>query len=131
MNDEQKQMEFLRKKLNEFPELKPLMDKLLNIDGKFIVSVPEPDLKKILAYGKRVDDYKVIFKPMIPCHCHNNVIKLCLEGKGRMATGWALSDDGLWRQHSWLVKDKTIIETTESRKRYFGIILNSKVYKTR
>ena len=39
-------------------------------------------------------------------------------------TGYALSDDGLWRQHSWgLLTDDRVVETTVARLRYFGAIL--------
>jgi hypothetical protein len=41
----------------------------------------------------------------------------------KITTGWALSDDGLWRQHSWILRGKTVIETTETRVRYFGVTL--------
>lgn len=40
-----------------------------------------------------------------------------------IATGYALSGDGLWRQHSWGVLRDGIFETTETRLKYFGIVL--------
>ena len=36
-------------------------------------------------------------------------------------TGYALSDDGLWRQHTWGLLRNGVLETTEVRLRYFGI----------
>ena len=47
-------------------------------------------------------------------------------------TGYALSDDGMWRQHSWCIcdageeyiEDSIIIETTEKRLAYFGFIMD-------
>jgi hypothetical protein len=47
----------------------------------------------------------------------------------RIVTGYALSDDGLWRQHSWLhdtagFRRRHTIETTERRIRYFGVWLD-------
>ena len=48
--------------------------------------------------------------------------------KCQIATGYALSADGCWRQHSWVVQPLTtkyrIWETTEKRIAYFGFILN-------
>jgi len=38
-------------------------------------------------------------------------------------TGWALSNDGIWRQHTWLLKGKAIVETTSPREKYYGFVL--------
>jgi hypothetical protein len=43
-----------------------------------------------------------------------------------IATGYALSDDGLWRQHSWDVLRDGILETTKARQKYFGILRQGK-----
>jgi hypothetical protein len=40
-----------------------------------------------------------------------------------IGTGYALSADGLWRQHSWGVRRQGILETTAPREKYFGILL--------
>jgi hypothetical protein len=64
--------------------------------------------------------------------CHSNVAHYWDENRERLAiaTGYALSKDGLWRQHSWLLQKKVsaeqcrILETTVNREKYFGIILN-------
>jgi len=58
--------------------------------------------------------------------CHENVAELWLEkatGVSDIGIGYALSEDGLWRQHSWAVQKTDIIETTEERVKYFGILL--------
>jgi hypothetical protein len=57
--------------------------------------------------------------------CHENVSELWLEQKSRLVgigVGYALSGE-LWRQHSWGVRDSDIVETTNSRTRYFGRVL--------
>jgi hypothetical protein len=69
-----------------------------------------------------------------PHRCHSNSAELWVANKNNpdekvlLATGYALSKDGLWRQHSWLVRIKPranqIIETTEKRIAYFGYLLN-------
>jgi len=43
-----------------------------------------------------------------------------------ICTGWAMSNDNIWRQHSWVcLRDSdSIIETTEDREIYYGFILN-------
>lgn len=64
-----------------------------------------------------------------PCHCHSNAAYMWEANKGRcqIATGYALSDDGLWRQHSWIVQPLKVKyrvwETTVKRVAYFGTIL--------
>lgn len=59
-------------------------------------------------------------------HCHGNSAEMWLTGHAHaLATGYALNDDGLWRQHSWaLDADGTLIETTVSRDLYAGIVLS-------
>ena len=39
-------------------------------------------------------------------------------------TGYALSESGIWHQHSWLMNKDKIIETTVNRSKYFGYILS-------
>jgi len=59
-----------------------------------------------------------------PSQCHNNVIDKYLENNNyEIVTGYALSEDGLWRSHSWLLKEGIVFETTEERLKYFGVIL--------
>lgn len=64
-------------------------------------------------------------------HCHSNSAKLYSINKDnfdvRICTGYALSDDGMWREHSWLIRhyprSNEIIETTKKRICYFGWVL--------
>ena len=67
---------------------------------------------------------KIILKLGERNRCHDNAQKLYQEhpNRYRLAYGYALSEDGLWRQHSWLIRksDNAIMETTEKRLRYFG-----------
>jgi hypothetical protein len=56
-----------------------------------------------------------------PGFCHDNAVEDASEDPDLMiGSGFALSDDGLWRHHSWLLRGDTIIETTEPRDAYFG-----------
>lgn len=58
--------------------------------------------------------------------CHSNSARLYRQGRGEIATGYALSKDGYWRQHSWVVAaDGHVIETTTLRQRYVGVVLDS------
>ena len=60
------------------------------------------------------------------CHANASMLLVATKGAVRIASGYALSPDGLWRQHSWGVaaEDGRVVETTERRVRYFGFILN-------
>lgn len=70
-----------------------------------------------------------------PSRCHENASLLwdANPNNTRICTGYALSADGLWRQHSWVMhmyhtpKGYTkarIVETTAKRVAYFGIIFS-------
>jgi hypothetical protein len=55
--------------------------------------------------------------------CHHNAVALWRSGAASaVGSGYALSDDGLWREHTWAVADDgQLIETTEPRTAYFGV----------
>jgi hypothetical protein len=69
-------------------------------------------------------------KQMERSMCHDNSIKLCTTDSSlKLFSGYALSDDKLWRHHSWVMtKTDDIIETTEKRLIYLGY--NVDRYKT-
>jgi hypothetical protein len=110
--------------LQAMPELKPLQDKLLALGGDWVALQSEPDLEALLDKGQLIRG-KVIFEPMQSCQCHSNCAQLWdkYPKTYMIATGWALCTDGIWRQHTWLLKGKAIIETTEPRTLYYGIAL--------
>jgi hypothetical protein len=113
------------KTLKAMPELKLLQDKLLALGGDWVALQPEPDLNSLLNEGQLIKG-KVVLKRMTPCKCHSNCAQIWDKNPKtfRIATGWALSQDGIWRQHTWLLKEKTVIETTEPKTMYYGIILD-------
>ena len=61
--------------------------------------------------------------------CHSNSAQLWSSKQGEyfIATGYALSADGLWRSHTWCIEvtedGPSIIETTVERLLYFGYVL--------
>ena len=127
MNEEQNT--FLTNRLKTLAEKQPeiliLRDILLSIGGTHLVapSRPEPDLEDILNRGIVMKE-PVHFEEMARSGCHQNVSELWREKRGNLvalATGYALSDDGLWRQHSWGMQKDAIFETTEPRTVYFGL----------
>lgn len=66
----------------------------------------------------------------VPNQCHKNSCELWYANNDtfdiHICTGYALSQDGLWRQHSWLVaiieNQPKIIETTVDWVAYYGFI---------
>jgi hypothetical protein len=111
------------------PELRSLRRLLLSFGGQFLVAPPkrEPDISALLESGF------VMFGPiklvaMKASSCHQNIAALWKTRKHGIVgigTGYALSEDGLWRQHSWGVRREGILETTRKRARYFGILLQA------
>src|SRR5581483_8107514 len=65
---------------------------------------------------------------MIPSECHRNVLLLAVHEKFQWWTGFALSDDGIWRLHSWGNDRGRVIETTEPSELYFGVRVGPAYY---
>jgi hypothetical protein len=74
----------------------------------------------------QVFDQPVKSRKMTANRCHENAATIWAKDlkHTRIVTGYALSVDGLWRQHSWVLKKDKLYETTVSRDKYFGIILD-------
>lgn len=99
-----------------------LRQKLLTFAGEAICFPPyEEDLDNILNYGQFWVGSNAKLMRGEPSRCHANSANLWEQNKEatRICTGYALSEDGMWRQHSWLVWHKSrsnqIIETTAKR----------------
>jgi hypothetical protein len=107
-------------------EASPLKKLLLDIGGwAAVIPEIEPDLIKILERGRRFPGKSRTMRGQ-PSRCHENSA-LCWEANTEqcsICTGYALSRDGVWRQHSWiLAHDGTLVETTEKRVQYFGFVM--------
>jgi hypothetical protein len=129
MTDEQKT--FLASRLEQAakaqPELIPFRDQLLRLGGvDFVPPIkPDIDLPVLLSQG-RLAEGEVSAEEMDAGYCHENVAELWTDksrGITGMGVGYALSEDGLWRQHSWAMRNEDIVETTAMRVKYFGVVL--------
>ncbi len=110
-----------------------LIDRLLSLGGSGVAILLEEDLEKLLTRGTACKGTKARLKKGRDCRCHGNSADLWKSNKQkyRVATGWALSRDGCWRQHSWVVEPLVnwdnsgyqIIETTVRRVAYYGFML--------
>jgi hypothetical protein len=121
----------LREAVSKQPELKQLKTLLLRLGGDFIVApprTPDQDVSSLLESGF-VTSGPITLKVMKSSSCHQNVAAVWTKrrfGIVGIATGYALSEDGLWRQHSWGILGEGVLETTEARVKYFGIVLQGK-----
>jgi len=109
------------------PRYADLFDILLRAGGEAVAAWDEPDLAELLERGYLQSGRGARRGTGKPISCHENAARLWKEDPDSVVivTGYALSKDGLWRQHSW-VKDSVdgrLYETTRSRVAYFGFDL--------
>ncbi len=108
-----------------FGKQQELEAKLLSIAGTRVVSHIDPYSQLVLMFGSLSPAYKVVLNKLEANSCHWNCLKLKAQHPDWIHYyGYGLSKDGLWRSHSWLVDkaNRRIIETTEKRVKYFGIV---------
>lgn len=115
-------------------ELMKLRSLLLSFGGEEVNFLDEEeDLQNILKRGQLYYGDKVHMMVGEPCKCHSNSC-YCWDANrkvSRICTGYAVNEDGLWRQHSWVINQKDsggiqIIETTTKRLLYFGFVMTYK-----
>jgi len=116
-------------------DLRPLVELLLDQGGDFVLlPIREPDLAKILKRGQLWEGGdQVHLLSMSMSRCHSNVAELYAARQlTAIATGYGMTKDPdgikLWRQHSWGVligtdDEPEVVETTEVRDLYYGVIL--------
>jgi len=105
---------------------------LLDFGGWTVVNPGrEPDLEDILARGQLWPGEEAISVRGQRSQCHANSARHWARNMDDtlLVTGYALSDDGMWRQHTWCVTvgedGPRIVETTEPRMAYFGFVLTA------
>src|SRR5262249_3506517 len=112
------------------PYLKKLRKHLLSVGGIAVVlwngTNDRNVASKLVALGRAQRGDKAILRRGRQSEGHENSAELHRADPGRYSvyTGYALSNDGIWRPHSWAhdgVK-RQIIETTERRAVYFGLV---------
>ena len=120
-----------KKEAAEMNKMFALRDKLLAFGGHNVcMPLIEEDYYKIMSRGQFFYGDHARMKKGEPSQCHRNSALLwnANRGKCQICTGYALSDDGLWRQHSWVVQPLSLSwrvwETTEKRVAYFGVVFN-------
>jgi hypothetical protein len=108
------------------PRLGVLRDLLLNHGGHEVVFFwPEPHVTELHERGREFPGPGSLHVVMAMNNCHANAALLWMGSGGavEIVSGYALSEDGLWRQHSWGLDRGRVVETTAPRNRYFGFVL--------
>lgn len=107
-----------------------LRDRLLGFGGhEACMPAHESDIDAIMDRGQLWYGDRILLKRGEPSQCHSNAACYWNDHMDNtvLCTGYALSEDGLWRQHSWLVelrpRKNRIIETTVPRVAYFGFAM--------
>jgi hypothetical protein len=120
----------LRAAIKSQPEIELLRGLLLELGGVELVAASgfDPDAPLLVRFGFEMSGF-VEYKVMERSECHKNIAALWQAKQSRLVgigTGYALSDDGLWRQHSWGIRLDSILETTRVRVKYFGRALRGR-----
>ena len=110
-----------------------VLDRLLQIDPDSAVvrlaeALPE-DIYYLKEKGREYNAGNVELFKMKPISCHANSSELYEEDPENttIVTGYGLGPkDSLWREHTWVVRDGRVIETTTLRNAYFGYPLTRK-----
>lgn len=125
------------------PRMFCLRDRLLSFGGTEVcMPIQDEDIADILEHGQLWWGDRTQFMKGTPSRCHENASLLYSANETRnrpgstyhmnitIATGYALSKDGLWRQHSWCLKRTTrsvaVVETTVKGLLYYGVAMTEK-----
>lgn len=109
-----------------------VIKKILTFGGyEVCMAYMDEDADKILSRGQLWYGDKFLLMKGEPSQCHRNTCDLWEENikdhEVAIATGYALSPDGMWRQHSWLMhrryRSVEVVETTVKRVAYFGYVM--------
>ena len=110
--------------LRQSPWLRPLHERLLALGGRWpLLPVIEEDLARLLSRGEARRGPPVMRRGELSrCHANSACLWDANKDKLELMTGYALSHDGIWRQHSWCwwPARRKVVETTESRILYYG-----------
>src|SRR5262245_12343254 len=85
------------------PRMAELQQRLLELGGEApAFTFLEPDIEQLLERGQPFGGRSRL--KIGPGKCHENSALLWNKNRDTMfiATGYALSEDGVWRQHSWI-----------------------------
>ncbi|MDX1372791.1 MAG: hypothetical protein R3321_09995, partial [Nitrososphaeraceae archaeon] len=108
-----------------------LFDRLINnVGGSVVCAMVDGELDSLISRGQVWMPLQkdIILMKGADCQCHRNSAALfeANEPKVKIVTGYGLSRDGIWRQHSWCIDEyNNVIETTIKRIAYYGFVLTN------
>lgn len=107
------------------PILNYLYGRLLEVGGKAVAAQFEIDAERILDRGVEMSPrgLKMMVGGKSACHANTARLHEANPEQIQIVTGYAMSSDQVWRQHTWGLLGKKVVETTEKRVKYFGFIL--------
>lgn len=136
MRETDRLLAFYRDRVESYPDVdaqfrtqwSALCRRVLEHGGRLVVPPMEPEPHLDVLLDGQIIDLRATRRRGEPNGCHANSATLWLRGAAdALGTGYALSDDGLWRQHSWALtgtgRGRKIVETTVARDRYYGVEL--------
>jgi len=122
---------FLSRRAREFskanPALRELRRILLKLGGEeFVPPAGEDPMTNFLIDFGIVFGGPVVVKPCAPGSPERTLSRIWkgrLYGIVGIGAGYALHDDGLWRESSFGVLREGVLETTAIKRKYFGLLL--------
>lgn len=130
--------EEIKKEVNHLRKILVLRDILLSFGGdEACMPGTEDDLGLLLEYGEIWLPTGMILKKGARGKCHSNALYLWDANRGKVfvATGYYLSDDGMWRQHSWGIcansRGGRVVETTNPAVLYYGVVFSNEECESR
>jgi hypothetical protein len=110
----------------ERSDTEQLVKILLSFGGDRVAVVGfDEDTVRLFERGQLWSGRGALKMPGSPSQCHANAAGLWEANQDTviLATGYALSKDGMWRQHSFGLNGGRAVETTEPRVAYFGFAM--------
>jgi len=105
-----------------------LSRRLLAVGAKLVAPPggdPVPTLDILLAHGRSLHPTSVKFTGGDRAQCVANAARLVRDDKRMAVIGYALSRDGVWAPHTWIMgPNNVIIDTLPRPSAYFGLVLN-------
>lgn len=110
----------------KYPNYKKLEKLLFEIGGHRLIYEPEMDetfCDALITKGKLIKrEFLIIGTSDTSSACHDASAALAKILPATRFEGYALSDDGYWRHHSWVKHKKDYLEVTPiGRIKYFGV----------
>ena len=111
------------------PELRALRRILLKLGGAEVIVQSPRSHDPLLGF---LADFGIVFSgQMLLKQSHSAAADVCIARAWRhkkygitaIGVGYGLTDDDFWREHTFGILREGILETTQPRRKYFGVLL--------